>query len=269
MQSADDFATLRERSIGHNRIFSGPRNPQGAGSARTPRNAVDCDVDIEAIARRFPSQFAGILKSERTRSILAANAVVRELGDGSVLYRDGDECSHLPLVLTGEVALTKHGESGRAITLYRVGDGESCILSTLSIMNQSAFPAMASTHGLTSLLLVPAGVVRQLVETDGAWRSFVFSMYHQRLSGLIELVEEVAFGKLDIRLAEFVLSQVTGEHRTLSMTHQEIAMELGSSREVVSRMLKEWEKRGFVSMRRGAVTVEAARPLEKLIAERD
>lgn len=226
-------------------------------------------MDIEAFLRRSSSQFAGILESKRTRSILASNAVLREVEDDSVLYRDGDECSHLPLVLTGEVALTKYGESGRAITLYRVGGGESCILSTLSIMNQSAFPAMASTHGATTLLLVPADVVRQLVETDGAWRSFIFSMYHQRLSGLIELVEEVAFGKLDIRLAEFVLSQVSGENPMLSMTHQEIAMELGSSREVVSRMLKEWEKRGLVTLRRGAVTVTDPEPLEEMIAERD
>lgn len=226
-------------------------------------------MDIEAFLQRSSSQFAGILESKRTRSILAANAVVREVEDDSVLYRDGDECSHLPLVLTGEVALTKYGESGRAITLYRVGGGESCILSTLSIMNQSAFPAMASTHGATTLLLVPAAVVRRLVETDGAWRSFIFSMYHQRLSGLIELVEEVAFGKLDIRLAEFVLSQVSGENPMLSMTHQEIAMELGSSREVVSRMLKEWEKRGLVTLRRGAVTVNDSKPLEEMVNERD
>ncbi len=218
------------------------------------------DTDWRAFVARFP-----MLRSDRQSEQLVKNGgVMRRVEPGEVLYRDGDECTHLPLVISGELILTKYGESGRAITLYRIEDGESCILSTLSIVNAEAFPAEAVSRSLSALLLIPAGILRQLIDRDTTWRNYVFSIYHRRLSGLIGLIEEVVFGKLDLRLAELLLELGSGGDATVRTTHQELAEELGSSREVVSRLLKDWERRGLVELRRGHVGIRDQRGLKKI-----
>ena len=218
------------------------------------------DTDWQAFARRFPT-----LRSEkRSETLIRSNGVIRRVDSGDVLYRDGDECTHLPLVVTGELLLTKHGESGRAITLYRVEGGESCILSTLSILNAELFPAEATSRSSSTLLLVPAEILRLLIDRDERWRQFVFSTYHRRLSGLIALIEEVVFGKLDVRLADLLVERSDGRGGALRTTHQELAEELGSSREVVSRLLKEWERQGLVKLRRGEVALQDPEGLKEI-----
>lgn len=217
------------------------------------------DHEWETFSRQFPALQA----DRRSETLLKKSCVVRRVNDGDILYRDGDDCTHLPLVISGELQLTKYGETGRAITLYRVEDGESCILSTLSILNAAAFPAEATSRSSTTLFLVPAEVLRRLIENETNWREFVFSTYHQRLAALIALIEEVVFGKLDVRLAELLLKSADRGEKTLGMTHQELAEELGSSREVVSRILKEWERQGIVALRRGFVTISEVQSLRK------
>jgi CRP/FNR family transcriptional regulator len=223
------------------------------------------DQRWQDFVRRFPTLGAdGKLASELKRSVL-----YRDVPADSVLYRDGDECTHLPLVLSGELLLTKYGETGRAITLYRVETGQSCILSTLSILNASEFPAEASTHSQVSLVLVPAAMLRRLVSESDEWRDYIFSMYHARLATLIQLIEEVVFGKLDVRLARAVLRHAGPGSDPIRATHQELAVELGSSREVVSRLLKEWERRGVVSLSRGSVVLQRAADLQGIADQGD
>ena len=185
----------------------------------------------------------------------------------SVLYRDGDECTHLPLVVSGELLLTKHGETGRAITLYRVEAGESCVLSTLSILNASSFPAEATALSNVSLFLVPAATLKRLVAESAGWRDFIFAMYHSRLATLISLIEEVVFGKLDVRLARTLLR--ISAHGPIHATHHELAVELGSSREVVSRVLKEWERRGVLALSRGSIEIKSTQEVKKIAEQGD
>ncbi|MCA1755473.1 MAG: Crp/Fnr family transcriptional regulator [Spirochaeta sp.] len=210
------------------------------------------NTDWQSFSARFP-----VLGSDKQSELLIkSNGLIRRAGPGEVLYRDGDECTHLPLVVSGELLLTKYGESGRSITLYRVEEGESCILSTLSILNAELFPAEATARSPSTLLLVPAQVVRQLVDRDVQWRQFVFATYHRRLSGLIALIEEVVFGKLDLRLAELLVETAREHGNIVRTTHQKLAEELGSSREVVSRLLKDWERQGIVRLGRGEISIE-------------
>lgn len=206
--------------------------------------------------RAFAELFPSLGKTRDAEALIKRSALMRRVSGGDILYRDGDECTHLPLVISGELQLTKHAESGRGITLYRVDDGESCILSTLSILNADFFPAEARSNTASTLCLIPAELLRRLIDTDEGWRQFVFSTYHRRLSGLIALIEEVVFGKLDLRLAELLqdLSDRNGDN--LQITHQQLAEELGSSREVVSRLLKDWERKGLVELHRGRIRVK-------------
>ncbi len=206
--------------------------------------------------------FPGLGEDARVRAELGRAAIFRDVPAHSVLYRDGDECTHLPLVVSGELLLTKHGETGRAITLYRVEAGESCILSTLSILNTSSFPAEATTISNVSLFLIPAATLKRLVAESAGWRDFIFSMYHARLATLILLIEEVVFGKLDVRLARTLLRLAADG--PVRATHHELAVELGSSREVVSRVLKEWERRGMLVLSRASIVLRSPQDVQKI-----
>lgn len=216
---------------------------------------------------QFTTRFPELSRDARSGALLREHAIARRLPAKEILYHDGDECGFLPMVLSGEVSLSKHAETGRSIVLYRIGDGESCILSTVSILTERAFPAHAVTEVPATVVLVPAPIVRSLIDADPAWRRFAFSVYHDRLAGLIELVEEVVFARLDVRLAEYLLERTEGVDATLAQTHQAIASELGSTREVVSRLLKEWERRDVVSLGRGKVTVVDRETLRALAGE--
>jgi CRP/FNR family transcriptional regulator len=210
-------------------------------------------TDLEWI--QFTTRFPTLTTLDQTRDIVRNRAIVKRVPAKEVLYRDGDACDYLPMVVTGELSLSKHAETGRSIVLYRVGSGESCILSTLSILTRRAFPAEAVTEVPATVVLIPASVVRDLIDTDPAWRAFAFSVYQDRLAGLITLVEEIVFARLDVRLAEHLIARQAKAGGPIVRTHQEIAAELGSSREVVSRLLKEWERRGIVELTRGRITI--------------
>lgn len=222
----------------------------------------------------FAERFPALASNRRAATLIRQFGQLKVVGEKEILYRDGDDCTHLPMMMHGELVLIKHGDTGRSITLYRVEDGESCILSTLSILNNAAFPAEASAAKRSTLLLIPAAILRELVEDNAAWRGFVFTTYHQRLAGLIVLIEEVVFEKLDRRLAVALVEKPQArfpgsEDAIVRTTHHDLATEMGTSREVVSRILKEWEHRGFVSLSRGAIHIVDGKELRKIATESD
>ncbi len=172
---------------------------------------------------------------------------------GSQLYAEGDACSGIAFVLSGEIRVYKIGQTGREITLYEIGPGETCILNASCILSGTSYPAHAVTLAETNLLIVPSEIFRRLVREHETMRDFVFTLLSRRLSGVMELVEEVAFGRMDERLHEYLIEK-SGNNR-LEATHQKIANDLGTSREVVSRLLKDFERRGQVSLSRNVITL--------------
>lgn len=170
---------------------------------------------------------------------------------GTQIYREGDACSVIAFVLSGEIRVYKIGETGREITLYEIGPGETCILNASCILSGKAYPAFAVTLATVDLLLVPSAVFNRLLEEHGAMRSFVFSLLSERLAGVMALVEEVAFGRMDERLRDYLLEK--SENGSLETTHQKIANDLGTSREVVSRLLKDLERKGEVRTSRNSI----------------
>jgi CRP/FNR family transcriptional regulator len=164
----------------------------------------------------------------------------------------------MALLLSGSVRVYKIGESGREITLYRLGPGRSCILTASCIVNDLAFPAHAMVEENVEALVVPAPVFQDWVSRHEVWRKYVFALASQRLANVIMLIEEVAFGRMDKRLADYLSAAATaaeGDPPVLKTTHEAIAADLGSSREVVSRLLKDLEVRGVVKLARGTITV--------------
>ena len=172
---------------------------------------------------------------------------------GSQIYREGDACSAIAFVLSGDIRVYKVGQTGREITLYEIGPGETCILNASCILAGRSYPAYADTVVDTDLLLVPAASFRRLISEHDTMREFVFTLLSRRLSGMMELVEEVAFGRMDERLLEYLVER-SADNR-LETTHQKIANDLGTSREVVSRLLKDLERKGKAKLSRSEITL--------------
>ncbi len=199
---------------------------------------------------------------EKVRAELAGQSVRRELEDGQVLVREGNECAYLPFVLKGALRVYKSSDTGRELTFYRIERGESCILTATCILSGGRFPAVAQAEGATDVLLVPSRLIERLVESSAPWRRFVFSQFSRRLEAALTLVEEVAFRHVDARLAAFLL-RGTRAGGTVRGTHGSIADELGTSREVISRILKDFEEAGVIALSRGSIRVLQREALEK------
>lgn len=204
------------------------------------------------IATCFP-QFAR-LDADSAR-MLEASARVIAIPAGTVLFQDGAECSSYVLVLEGSIRVQKVSEGGREIVLYRVESGQSCVLTTNCLIAREDYSAEGITESPVKALILPAATFRALLGKSEAFRDFVFSAYASRMADLLMLIEEVAFGRIDVRLGGWLRQHVdaNGEIRA---THQDIAVELGTAREVISRQLKEFERRGWVVLHRGRVEVK-------------
>ncbi|MET0066381.1 MAG: Crp/Fnr family transcriptional regulator [Candidatus Thiodiazotropha sp.] len=173
---------------------------------------------------------------------------------GQPICQQGSQCSHLALVTSGKARVYKIGENGREITLYRIGPGESCILTASCIVNGSPFPAFAvSEESIEAVLVSPSDVVRWSDEEAG-WRNYLFSLVSNRLSEVIGIIEEIAFRRVDTRLASYLLLRPAVDGR-IELTHQAIASDLGTSREVISRILKDLEQRQLIRIHRGAIEI--------------
>lgn len=173
---------------------------------------------------------------------------------GRDVFVEGDYIDAIALLLSGVVRVYKIGENGREITLYRFGLGESCVLTANAILSQASFPAIATVEQEAEAVLVPAGVFRQWVHRYELWRDLVFDLMSQRLASVLDVVDAVVFQRMDTRLAEFLLAR-TRSSDTLFITHQEIAAELGTAREVVSRILEDFSSRGLIESGRGQLSV--------------
>ncbi len=173
---------------------------------------------------------------------------------GRDVFLEGDRVDAIALLISGVVRVYKIGETGREITLYRFGNGQSCILTANAILSQKTFPAVATVEQEAEAVMIPADTFRKWVGKYNVWREFVFELLSQRLASVMAIVDEVAFRRLDARVAELLLAR--SQHQNpLRITHQEIASELGSSREVVSRLLEDFVEQGVIRAGRGEVEV--------------
>ncbi len=206
------------------------------------------------MADTWIGQFPGLAALEPAISAeLARIAQVADLPAGQAVFTPGDECRNYLMVLSGSVRVLMTAENGREIVLYRVAAGETCVLTTACLLAHEAYSAEGVTETPVRAAVVPAGPFLDLLGRSNALRGFVFAAYGNRVADLMLLVEEIAFGRLDLRLARFLVQQESA--KGMAMTHQALAVELGTAREVVSRQLKEFERRGWVALHRGRIEV--------------
>ena len=181
-------------------------------------------------------------------------AFFARIPEGRDVFIEGDHVDAIALLISGVVRVYKIGEIGREITLYRFGNGESCILTANAILSQKNFPAVATVEKEAEAVMIPADTFRDWVRRYDLWREFVFELLSQRLSAVMAIVEEVAFRRMDARLAS-LLTERSRKSDLIIMTHQKIAAELGSSREVISHILEDFSALGIVELSRGMIKV--------------
>jgi CRP/FNR family transcriptional regulator, anaerobic regulatory protein len=181
-------------------------------------------------------------------------AFLARIPAGRDVFVEGDAVDGIALLISGVVRVYKIGETGREITLYRFGLGQSCILTANAILSQRSFPAIATVEKEAEAVMIPAGAFRDWVRRYDLWREFVFDLLSQRLVSVMEIVDEVAFGRMDRRVVALLLERAQMQN-SMRITHQEIAAELGSSREVISRLLEDLAAAGLIRAGRGAIEI--------------
>lgn len=172
---------------------------------------------------------------------------------GQVLFRAGEHCQGLPLVVKGGVKVQMTGASGHSIVLYRMTADDICTLSIGCLMTGQGYRAEAVVEEETEAAMIPRPLFDQLMEQSSHFRLGIMESYGRRLDDLMLLVEEVAFHRMDERLEEWLLARGHQGQRVLSITHQELGVELGTAREVISRLLKELERKEQVRLSRGKI----------------
>ena len=206
------------------------------------------------IAKRLAERFPTLNADPSLRALILDRGQFGKLPQGIEICGEGVQCQNLALVLSGSARIFKLAESGREITLYRVEPGECCILTASCILSDRTFPAFAATESRTETILLPSRQIRDWMADQPTWRSFLWEAISLRLTEVISLIEEIAFRRLDERVAEYLLSKCDSSS-LVRATHQQIATELGSSREVVSRILKDFEAREIVALARREIQI--------------
>lgn len=200
---------------------------------------------------RFP-QLATLSADDRTYLIDRASTV--SLPAGTTVFAPGLAAESFLLILEGTVRVQQVSESGREIVLYRVTGGETCIMTTSCLLSGDSYSAEGVTETDVEAVAIPKAVFEEAIVRSPTFRRVVFSDYSHRISDLMRVVEDVAFGRLDKRLAHRLLKRADNAG-VVTATHQELAADLGTAREVIGRQLKEMERRGWVSLSRGHVVL--------------
>ena len=191
------------------------------------------------------------------------DADIVSLPKGARVFQAGDACNQFFYLISGAIRVDLVGKSGRAIMLYRFGADETCVLTTSCLLSGDDYCAEAHVEEDTKACVVPYSVFEAKLNTSPAFRRLVFSSFSQRLAAMMGKIEEVAFVPIETRLAGRAL-QMRAETPVIQTTHEQLAADLGTSREVISRKLAQWEKLGLIERGRGSFRILNAAELQRM-----
>ncbi len=213
-------------------------------------------------------QFPGLSRLEAPiKATLMERSAIMDLPRGTVLFGPGKSPENMLFLLDGSVRVQQTSESGREIVLYRIHAGESCVLTTACLLAYDDYSAEGIAETDIRAAAIPRSVFDDLVAGSAPFRNFVFEAFSKRITDLFLMIDEVAFQRIDVRLAQ-KLRELVGEAETIKTTHQQLSVELGTAREVISRQLQEFQRRGWIMQSRGVITVKDGAALSKLAQER-
>lgn len=210
------------------------------------------------------ANFPGLrkLQPDVVGPLIDASRVVR-LPAGTRIFGPGQAPDAFLLLIRGTVRVQQVSETGREIVLYRVSAGESCALTTACLMGYEDYQAEAIAETDVEAVAIPRATFDDLIARSPDFRRFVFTAFSHRVTDLFRVIEEVAFSRVDVRLAQRLLERANDKGR-VDLTHQQLAAELGTAREVVSRQLNEFQRRGWITASRGAIDIVRPQDLRQL-----
>jgi len=209
----------------------------------------------QALIDRWIELFPGLENLDAEHLATARGAIrFAQLASGGVAYHQGWECPNYVMCIEGTTRVFKSSGLGREILIYKVGPGETCVLTTSCLLVGGTFPAESVAETPARLACLPAKTFHSLMTDSPPFRQFVLDDYGHLLASMISLIDEVTFRGLDERLARRLLAEADAEG-TVTKTHQQLALDLGSVREVVSRYLGEWERAGWIRTTRGKIEI--------------
>jgi len=217
---------------------------------------------IQRLDRHFP-----VLTKLNTkdRDILFSAGQIVELPEEQMLMQQSQQCQFVPFVLSGVLRIYKLSPNGREMTLYRTLTGETCLASIACQLTGDEFPAMAQVEETAELFMVPSKVYHEVLDKQLAWKDFLINSMYSHLIETMQTLEAVAFDRTDNRLVHWLLEQTHDKPGTIRYTHEAIAVELGTAREVVSRLLGELKAAGAVQLGRGRIEVVSPALLRQMI----
>lgn len=204
---------------------------------------------------------AALAPSLRTR--LTARSEVITLPKDTVIFSPHTPPNRLLFLLNGTVRVQKLSEQGREIVLYRVHAGESCVMTTACLLAYEEITAEGIAETDVTAAAIPKAIFDETIAQSSTFREFVFSAYARRITELFHVIEEIAFQRIDIRLAEKLL-QLQDDNQQIRTTHQQLAAELGTAREVISRQLNDFQRRGWITLTRGMIAINTPTALQHL-----
>lgn len=184
---------------------------------------------------------------------------------GKILTTEGDSCSYFSFLVSGLIRVYKLGETGRELTLYRLNKGDSCILTASCILSNSPFPAIAVSETDIEVVSIPSSLFKDWIEKHEYWRHFIFDLIARRLAEIISVVDDIAFRHVDTRIATKIYQLYIKNGNPIRITHHNLARDIGSSREVVTRTLKDFEEKAYISTSRGTIKVLNPQSLKSYI----
>jgi len=194
------------------------------------------------------------------RDELLAQASVLRVPQGTVVFDEAQACRGFPLLLSGCIRVVKAAPSGRELQLYTVEPGESCILTSSCLLGRAEYHARGVASEDVEMAVLPPAVFKALTDAHEPFRNYIFALFSERMADLMQLVSAVAFQKMDQRLAALLASKPS----PVRVTHQALADELGSVREIISRLLRQFEEQGWIRLGREQIEVLDAAALARL-----
>ena len=197
------------------------------------------------------------------RQALTDGSQVVEVPAGTQIFAPGQSADNLLLLLDGTVRVQQKSETGREVFLYRVHAGESCVLTTACMLAFEDYSADGIAETDVRAVAIPRATFDDLAGRSAVFREFIFKAYSRRITDLFTLIDDIVFQRMDVRLAARLLELADGTD-TVNATHQVLSTELGTAREVISRTLSEFQRRGWVEQERGKVHLVGRPGLERL-----
>lgn len=203
---------------------------------------------------KFPNNLSSPEVPLEDHQKLSDLGIIKSFSAGRTIVNEDAQIRSIPIVLEGSVKVIQSDDELKEMVLYYLRPGETCVMSVLAGLYQDTSKVKAVAEEDCEILFIPANTFNDLIRKNPAWLNYIFQIYHKRFEELLGVVDAVAFKNMDQRLLQFLEKRADlSNSRTLSMTHEQLAQELGTAREVVSRLLKKMEEEGLVELGRNKI----------------